>query len=273
VSTTAAPDFFRWSNIQNAADASLNVDGVDIVSGVNSVTGAIPGVTLDLTAPTTGTGGASINLSRDTTSVKTKVQNLVSAYNDTITMLNVVSDPKSTVDTYGGTLVGNAIVSTIRNKVRDMVIGYPHNATQGTKALRDLGVTIDKNGQLQIDNTKLDGALKNNFDDMVKMLSNDQEQLTQFSTTPAGLAGEAYRSLNTILDPIGGTISTLSQNQTNKVTEYQKQLDALQTRLQVILKRYTDQFSAMDALVGQIKSVQTGLKSTFDGMMATYTKN
>jgi flagellar capping protein FliD len=97
--------------------------------------------------------------------------------------------------------------------------------------------------------------------------------LTQFSTTPAGLAGEAYRSLNTILDPIGGTISTLSQNQTNKVTEYQKQLDALQTRLQVILKRYTDQFSAMDALVGQIKSVQTGLKSTFDGMMATYTKN
>jgi flagellar hook-associated protein 2 len=39
----------------------------------------------------------------------------------------------------------------------------------------------------------------------------------------------------------------------------------------VLLKRYTDQFSAMNSLVGQIKSTQTGLKSSFEGMMASYT--
>jgi len=79
--------------------------------------------------------------------------------------------------------------------------------------------------------------------------------------------------LGNLLDPIGGTLTTLSDNQSNKITDYQKQLDELQSRLQVLLKRYIDQFSAMDSLVGEIKSSQSSLKSTFDGMMAAYTKN
>jgi flagellar capping protein FliD len=43
--------------------------------------------------------------------------------------------------------------------------------------------------------------------------------------------------------------------------------------LQTILQRYTDQFTAMDSMVGQIKSTEAGLTSTFAGMMAAYTKN
>ena len=38
-----------------------------------------------------------------------------------------------------------------------------------------------------------------------------------------------------------------------------------------LLDRYTKQFAAMDSMVGQIKSTQTGLTSTFAGLMAMYT--
>jgi len=264
--------------LQTASNANLTVDGVAISASTNSVKDAITGVTLDLLAPTAldasgSSVSASINLSRDPSSVKTKVQNLVSAYNDVISMLGVVSDPKSTVDTYGGTLVGNSIVSTIRAQVRNMVIGNSNSPSGAMTALRDIGVTIDKSGQLQIDAAKLDGALSTQFDDVVKMLSNNQENQTKFNPVAAGIAGESFKKLDTILDPIGGTLATLNQNQTSKINDYQKQMDALQTRLQEILKRYINQFSAMDSLVGQIKTTQTSLKSTFDGMMAAYTKN
>jgi len=38
-----------------------------------------------------------------------------------------------------------------------------------------------------------------------------------------------------------------------------------------LLARYNKQFATMESMVGESKSLQTSLKSTFDGMMATYT--
>jgi hypothetical protein len=40
-----------------------------------------------------------------------------------------------------------------------------------------------------------------------------------------------------------------------------------------LLERYNKQFGAMESMVGQSKSLQTSLKSTFDGMMSAYTNN
>lgn len=270
LSSGAAPDYFTWGTLQSATNASLTVDGMDISFATNSIKDAISGVTLDLVAPTTGTNGATVSLGRDTSGVKTKVQALVTAYNEALTMLGVVSDPKSTVETYGATLVGNSIVSSVRNQVREMVVGNSTSPSGTFKALRDIGLSIDKTGQLQVDATKLDSALQGNFDDVVKLLSNNQENQSKFNLGAAGVAGEAYRKLVAMLDP-SGTLSTQSSNQGTKITAYQKQLDALEARMQVLLKRYTEQFSAMDSLVGRIKSTQSGLKSSFDGMMAAYT--
>ena len=271
VSTTAA-DYFNWGKLQAATDATLTVDGMDITSASNTVKDAIAGTTLELVSPTTGAFGATVDLGRDTSVVKTKIQALVTSYNETLSMLGVVSDPKSTVEGYGGTLIGNNIVNSVRSQIRNMVVGNSTSPSGTMNALRDIGVSIDKAGQLQIDNTKLDDALQNNFDNVVKMLSNNQENQSKFNTAPAGVAGEAYKKLVVLLDPIGGTLETLSSNQTKKIADYQKQLDTLATRLQTLLTRYTAQFSTMDNLVGQIKSTQTSLKSTFDGMMASYTK-
>jgi flagellar hook-associated protein 2 len=272
-SVKSVDSLFQWTSLQNASNAQLNVDGVAITSASNSVKDAIPGVTLDLMAPTSNANGATVSLSRDTTNVKANIQALVSAYNDVITELGVVSDPKSTVPTYGATLVGNSIVTTVESQVRQTVIGDSNTPSGSMKALRDIGVTIDQNGQLQIDSTKLDTALNNNFNDVVTMLSNNQQDETQYNPTPGGLAGDAYKKITSTLDPLTGPLTTLTQDQNNKIADYQKQLDALQTRLQDILKRYTDQFTAMDSMVGQIKSTQAGLTSTFAGMMAAYTKN
>jgi flagellar capping protein FliD len=41
--------------------------------------------------------------------------------------------------------------------------------------------------------------------------------------------------------------------------------------MSALLTRYTKQFATMDNMVGKVNSQKTSLKSTFDGMMATYT--
>jgi flagellar hook-associated protein 2 len=66
-------------------------------------------------------------------------------------------------------------------------------------------------------------------------------------------------------------LSSQSGNLTTKIAAYKKELTALDTRMTELLARYNKQFAAMESIVGQTKSLQTNLKSTFDGMMSAYT--
>ena len=256
--------------LQNATNAALTVDGVAITSSSNSVEGAIAGVTLNLSTTTSGT--ATLNFSRDTTAVKAKLQALVTAFNDANSMLGVVSDPKSTVTTYGATLVGNSTVNQVRSQIRAMVMGNSSSPSGNINALRDLGITINRTGSLELDATKLDTALNSNFDKAVTMLSANRENLSTFSALSAGLAGDAVKKLGDLLANTGA-LTSQSTNATSKISAYKLELTKLEARMTELLARYTKQFTAMDAIVGQTNSLKTGLTNTFDGMMAAYTKN
>ena len=256
--------------LQTAQDATFNVDGMAMTSNKNTVTDAIAGTTLNLTATTTAGVPANLVFSRDTSSVSSKLDALVTAYNDANTMLGVVSDPKSTVDTYGGTLVGNSIVSTVRSQIRQMITSNSTTPAGGLTALRDIGFSIDQKGVLSIDKTKLDSALQTNYDNVVTLVTGNRENQSKYSVLPSGTAGEAVKKLTAMLDPTAA-LTTQSTNLTTKITDYKKQLADLDTRMTALLARYNKQFATMDSLVGQSKSLQTSLKSTFDGMMATYT--
>ena len=256
------------TRLQSAEDAALNVNGMAITSSTNRITDAIPGSTLELF--TTTTGAASLDFSRDTSTVKTKIKALVTAFNDANSMLTVVSDPKSTVAEYGATLVGNNIVSTVRSQMRSLITTDSTSPSGGLAALRDLGLSINRTGTLELDATKLDSAMLNKFDNVVTLLTSNQEKLSVTSALPAGAAGEAFKKLSNLLD-ITGTITTQSSNLTKKITDYRKELTALDVRMTALLTRYNKQFASMESIVGQSKSLQTGLKSTFDGMMSAYT--
>ena len=256
--------------LQSAQDASFNVDGMAMTSSKNSVTDAIAGTTLSFTNTTTAGIPASVNFSRDTSSVSSKLDALVTAYNDANTMLGVVSDPKSTVPDYGASLVGNSIVNTVRNQMRQLITGNSTTPSGGLTALRDIGFNIDQTGVLSIDKTKLDASLQTKFDHVVTMVTGNRENQSKFSVLPSGTAGEAVKKLGALLDT-SGPLTAQSNNLTTKITEYKKQLADLDTRMTALLARYNKQFAAMESIVGQSKSLQTNLKSTFDGMMSVYT--
>ena len=256
------------SRLQVAEDAVLSVDGMAMTSSSNRITDAIAGTTLELF--TTTTGAANLDFSRDTSSIKTKVQALVTAFNDANSMLGVVSDPKSTVETYGATLVGVSIVGSVRNQMRSLITSDSNSPSGGLTALRDIGLSISKTGELELDATKLDSALTNKYDNVVTLLTSNREKQSTYSVLPSGVAGEAVKKLTALLDT-AAPLSSQSSNLTTKITSYKKELATLDTRMTELLARYNKQFAAMESMVGQTKSLQTNLKSTFDGMMSAYT--
>ena len=256
--------------LQSSQDATFNVNGMDMTSSKNTVTDAIAGTTLNFNSITTAGVPANLVFSRDTSSISTKLNALVTAYNDANTMLGVVSDPKSTVETYGATLVGNNMVGSVRSQMRQLISGNSTTPSGGLTALRDIGFNLDQKGVLSIDKTKLDSALKNNFDNVVTLVTGNRENQSKFSVLPSGVAGEAVKKLTALLETTA-PLTTQSTNLTTKISEYKKQLDKLDIRMTDLLARYNKQFATMESMVGQSKSLQTSLKSTFDGMMASYT--
>ena len=256
--------------LQSSQDATFNVNGMAMTSSKNTVTDAIAGTTLNFNSITTAGVPANLVFARDTSSISTKLNALVTAYNDANTMLGVVSDPKSTVETYGATLVGNSMVGSVRSQMRQLISGNSSTPAGALTALRDIGFNIDQKGVLSLDKTKLDSALKNNFDNVVTLVTGNRENQSKFSVLPSGVAGEAVKKLTALLETTA-PLTTQSTNLTTKISEYKKQLDKLDIRMTDLLARYNKQFATMESMVGQSKSLQTSLKSTFDGMMATYT--
>jgi flagellar capping protein FliD len=110
---------------------------------------------------------------------------------------------------------------------------------------------------------------------VVKSLTGNYDNLSAYSSAPAGFAGDAVRKLTKLLDTSqnGGPILSASENANTQNTKYQEDLTKLQTRMDALLARYQKQLASMDSLVGNTNTKKTSLKSTFDGMMSVYTKN
>jgi flagellar hook-associated protein 2 len=185
-------------------------------------------------------------------------------------MLGVVSDPKSTVTTYGATMVGNSIVGQVRSQMRAMITGNSDAPAGGLSAMRDLGLSIDNAGTLVLDSAKLNTVLKTKFESAVRLLSANQENQSIYSVATRGIAGAASKKLTDMLGN-SGVIKQHSDNASKQNSKYQADLTNLQTRMDALLVRYQKQFSAMDSIVGKITGQKTSLKSSFEGLMSMYT--
>ena len=256
------------TTLETAADAQLKVNGLSVSRSSNQVSDLIDGVTLDLTATTSG--AARIDLTRQTSTIKDNLKNLVTSYNDLETTLQELGNPKSTIKDGGGSLAGDSILRTIRAQVRAYITDLSSTPGSTVKAARDVGLSFDRTGKLTLDEAKLDSALQKNFDDVAKSFTAGTSNKSIFSTAPSGIAGDAVVRLDKILRSTG-LLTTQTDNANKQITAYKADLTKLDTRMTQLLDRYTKQFSTMESLVGNNNTLKNSLKGTFDGMMAMYT--
>lgn len=265
----ALVDFNFGNRLQAAGDASFTLNGVAMARPGNTITDAIPGVTLNLLGTTGQAGPAILNVDRDTNALKDKVKALVDAFNTTMSDLKTLSGPKNTADPndiYSGSLQNDSTIQLVKTQLRSMVLNNSASPGANVTALRDIGVSVDKTGVLTFDETKFDTTVSTNFDAVVTMLTANKESKSQYTTLPQGLAGDAVKRL-TELNKATGYIQAQSTSAQQSVDRYKAQLDAIEARLTRLQDQYTKTFSNLDSLVGSINSQKTSLKSTFDAML------
>lgn len=252
--------------LTEASDARVRVGGQTLTSASNTLTDAIPNVTLQLGA--VSTTPVRVAVSRDVKPVRDNITALVSSFNDLQEALKELADSKSEVETLGGSLVGDRLLQSVRSQMRSLVRGNDSGNTP-INALRDLGINLDLNGRLALDKpAKLDAALKDNFEGVVGLFTSNTN-----SRTGQGLAGDAISAINSLASTKSyakGLIQVQIESANKDVTKYKDQLKTLEDRLQRSLDRYMSQFSVMQSLVGESTSTRSGLKNTFEGMASAY---
>ena len=174
-------------------------------------------------------------------------------------------------DIYSGSLRGDSMLRLIKTKLRAMFTD--DSSTPGTSitAFRDIGLDIDVDGVMSLDETTLDDALINNYDDIVTIFSADTNSQTEYGSASRGIAGDAIYEIKDLISA-RGTILTQSESAQTLIDNYAEKLEELNTRMEALLLRYTKQFGQMESIVGQSNSLRDSLTATFDGMMAMYTK-
>ncbi|NPV49554.1 MAG: flagellar filament capping protein FliD, partial [Armatimonadetes bacterium] len=139
--------------VVEAQDAKFTVDGAAVTSGSNTVTTAVPGVTLELK----GVGSATLEVKADVDSMVARIRDFVNAYNDALSKLRsyLVNQPGN-----AGPFAGDATAQAIERQLRELVYGAVSGLPSDMDSLYDLGIsTTDKTGALAIDETKLREAL------------------------------------------------------------------------------------------------------------------
>jgi len=217
-----------------ASDASVRIDGIAITSSSNTISDAISGVTLNLKQAAPGVV-ESLNISRDTETVKASVQLFVDAYNDVRKVLDTLGGEEATLQGDNGLLnIERQLQSVLTKPAAGLSINY----------LSEIGIETDpKTGSLTLDSAQLDTAIGADYSGLANLFSDSTEGFAvRFGAMADSLiAADGLIELRTA--GIDSSISSIEDRGLN-----------LEFRLENIEARYRRQYSALDTLVAQMNS-------------------
>ncbi len=177
---------------QTAKNSLIKVDGYPadgtwIERSSNSITDVIPGVTLNLT----GTGTANVSASRDTTSVKMKLETFVTTFNAAMGTIDGFTSYDQETEK-AGLLQGDSVFTTMVSKMRENLVaslpGFEDVEDPFTLASQ-LGLEFDKDGVLGLDSNTLNDAINDDYYgvlDVIGALNKGESDNTRVQFAGAG---------------------------------------------------------------------------------------
>jgi flagellar hook-associated protein 2 len=233
------------------ADAALTVDGVPIDSSSNTITTAIPGVTLNLLSQTSSP--VTLQVGSDTSQVVSAINSFVSAYNTVISNLNSQFTYNAGTQA-AGTLMGDSSAEIVQSTLlADIATSVSGNGA--ITSLASLGISMGEDGTLTVDNSQLTGALAGNF----------QAAQTFFQTASTGFAAKFASDLTTLTDPAKSPIVIDVNGINSSVSSLQSQIADFEANLltekQSLMTYYSKLNTTLQSLPTLLNSVNDQLGS------------
>jgi flagellar hook-associated protein 2 len=251
---------FGFTVGNTGSNASLTVNGISVSSASNTVTGALPGVTLNLQSASPGTE-VSLDVAPNTSQASSAINQFVSDYN---TLIGAVNSQYSDAGSGQGVLADDPTVESLQNTLLQ-TLDYTASPASGNASttvpnLSTLGITVNKDGTLSVDNGTLTSALQNNFSDVQNFFQGSSlngfansldQQLTNFISPADGAFTVDLQSNSTEYTSLQTDISNF---QTNIITPLQAQLQSEYSAAEIALQQLPNEIKDVDAELGENNS-------------------
>lgn len=287
---------FTLSETRSAQQAVAYVDGIKVVSDSNTVTGVIPGVTLNLNDASqktyAGTPEAGVDswdwadppqyettlmtVKPDTSTLKEKISTFVSSYNAIMDWISAgyeefgAAQPTAkeiedgAEEILSDQLRGDSTVNGIKRQLQS-VLGNPVATSGPLRVLSQLGISTQKDGSINLNEATLDKALKEDFDGVVNLLAGEGE-----------VDGVMKNFNSALLEMTGATTGMYAEKQ-DRYNEAIKRLELQILRTEPLIAKKEEtlraRFAAMELLVSDMNSQSSFLTQQMDMLSNMMTGN
>ena len=233
---------------QLAQDASITIDTVSVTSASNTVSNALPGVTLNLLATTTATP-IQVTVGEDKEAMKAKIQAFQEAYNKLNTDQKSLTKYDATSKT-GGPLLGDSTVTGIQSMLRSILVAEVPNSVSSISSLSKFGISVQADGSIKTDITKVDSALQNTTN-VKAFFSNNSKDAKE-----KGIARRFYDFVFAA-NAVDGAVSGHSAGFQKQVERNNKTIDKMNAHLADYQKQLAAQYTALDNNMAKLSSLSS----------------
>ena len=226
---------FGIQEIDQAQDATIEVDGFAVTRPSNQIADVIQGITLELT----GEGTTTISTSENLGVAKTTIESLVSAYNSLTSTLAVQRD---------STLSGENTLLNIESRIRDLFSQSYNDSTANINYLFQVGLSFDRDGVLSFDAEEFDEAIATDFNDIQNLFTNSENG---FITLLEDVV-EGYTESE-------GILTARTDGLNDEKESIDEDIERIELRLESTEARLRAQFNSLDTLLSQLNSTSSFL--------------
>jgi flagellar hook-associated protein 2 len=258
---TATGTSFVFGTGVTGKNASLTVNGFSISSATNTVTGAVPGLTLNLLSASPG-ATVSLTVAPDTSAVSTAINKFVTDYNTAISDLN--SEFSNVAGSGQGSLAQDPAIQNLQSTL-EQAVAYTATPASGSTTttvpnLTSLGISVGSDGTLSVNSTTLNNVLQNNFGDVQNFFQGAalngfanslDQQLTSFISPADGAFTVDLQSIST---ETAGLQTDITNFQANVIVPLQAKLQSDFSQAEILLQQLPQQIKQIDTELGQNSS-------------------
>ena len=242
-----------------AQNAIFKVDGIAVSKPTNSVSDVIGGVTLNLLKA--GAASTPVTITRDAGAVTTAVTDFVKAYNEISKNFADATAYNASTKT-AAILNGEAAVRSMQGQVRAVLSTPVGGGASVFSRLSEIGVTLQKDGTLAADATKLGNAINNNFSDVAGLFAavgKSSDSLVSYKGFSPATKPGAYALVVSQLATTGKSSGTAAAGLT---------IDASNNTLEVLLNGVTASVTLTQKVYTNAAQLAAEVQSKINGASA-----
>lgn len=246
---------FKNSQTKEGQSAKFTLDGIEMERNSNTPTDVVDGVTLNF-KKADASKTITLGLSNDTDKELSAVKDFVSQYNSVMSFLSEkmdVGDPSKSDNTTGA-LAGDSTLISLQSKLQSTVLSG--KSVNGVSA-STLGLSVDRNGTLSLDETKFKAQLAKNPNAVKDFFFIDTSSKYSTEKTGTGYTADFKAVIDRYTSTKSGSegvISLRKSSYQSEIKDYNKQIERITEQIATKRARYVTMFTNLDTAIGNLQS-------------------